>query len=117
MSLYDCVFQQTDSMKKSFHSISKDSFEKNIWDYKVLSQTDTVEQMNQQMRVSYSWDGVKKIIVSYNTLATLNVKVNYIKNNKLDEDMFWKLSRDRNDSDSLIVNVSILIIKLLWSEC
>lgn len=69
------------------------------------------------MKVSYSWDEVKKIIVNYDILTTLNAKVKYIKNNKLDKNMFWELSENRNNSDSLIINISILIMKLLWSEC
>jgi len=30
MPLYGCAFQQTDDMKKCFHNVSKDSFEKDI---------------------------------------------------------------------------------------
>lgn len=64
--------------------------------------------MDWQVRASYSWDEARKIIISYDTLASSNVKVHYIKNNKLGEGMFWELSGDRKDSGSLIDNMSLL---------
>lgn len=105
MPLYGRAFQRTDGMGKLFHGVGEGSFEKGIWDYKVLPQAGAVEQMDQQAGASYSWDGAKKIIVSYDTLAMSNAKVDYIKKNKLGGGMFWELSGDRKDSGSLITNV------------
>lgn len=117
MPLYGRAFQQTDGIGKPFHGVGEGSFEKGIWDYKFLPQAGAVEQMDQQVGASYSWDGAKKVIVSYDTLATSNAKVKYIKNNKLGGGMFWELSGDRNDSGSLVANVSILTMELLWPGC
>jgi chitinase len=64
--------------------------------------------MDWQVKVSYSLNEIRKIIISYDTLASSNVKVHYIKNNKLGEGMFWELNGDRKDSDSLIDNMSLL---------
>jgi len=108
MPLYGRAFQQTDGMGKRFHGVGEGSFEKGIWDYKVLPQAGTVEQMDRQVGASYSWDEARKIIISYDTLASSDVKVHYIKNNKLGGGMFWELSGDRKDSGSLIDNVSLL---------
>jgi chitinase len=110
MSLYDRVFQRTNDMRRSFHDVDEDSFEKRIWDYKDLSQADVVKQMNQQWRISYSWNESKRLIVSYDIIATSNLKVDYIKKNKLDDGMFWELSEDRKKNDSLVVNVNFLIM-------
>jgi len=46
MPLYSRAFQQMNGMGKRFHSVGEGSFEKNIWDYKVLPQAGTVEQMD-----------------------------------------------------------------------
>ena len=43
MLLYSCVFKHMNNMSKYFYDVDKDSFENDIWDYKVLLQTDTVE--------------------------------------------------------------------------
>ena len=95
MPLYGRAFQPTDGIGKLFYGVGEGSFEKGIWDYKVLPQAGT----------SYSWDRAKKIIVSYDTLAISNAKVDYIKKMKLGGGMFWELSGDRKDSGSLITNV------------
>lgn len=38
------------------------------------------------------------------------MKVNYIKKNKLSDGMFWEFSRDRENSESLTLNVNLLIL-------
>ena len=108
MPLYGREFRQTDGMGKAFHDIGEGSFEKGVWDYKVLPQAGAVEQMDQNVGASNSWDGAKRIIVSYDNLAMSNIKVDYIKNNKLGGGMFWELSGDRKENGSLIANVSFV---------
>ncbi len=54
MPLYDRAFQHTNDMGKPFHDVDEGSFEKGIWDHKALPQSDAIEQMNQQVKVSYS---------------------------------------------------------------
>ncbi len=78
MPLYGRAFQHTDDMKKPFHDVGEDSFERGIWNYKVLPHAGAVEQMNQQMRASYCWDEEKSLIISYDTIAISNMKVDYI---------------------------------------
>ena len=108
MLLYSHAFEQMNDMSESFHDVDEDFFENSIWDYKVLLQTGAVEQMNHQTGVSYSWDLVRRVIVSYDNLVMSNLKVKYIKNNRLGEGMFWELSGDWKDNSSLITNVSLL---------
>ena len=107
MLLYSCAFEQTDDMSEYFYDVGEDSFENSIWDYKVLPQTGAVKQMNHQISVSYSWDLARRVIVSYDNLVMSNLKVEYIKNNGLSEDMFWELSGDWKNNSSLIINVSL----------
>ena len=108
MPLYGRAFQQTDGIGEPFHGVGEGSLENGIWDYYVLPQAGAVEQIDQQAGASYSWDGTKRTIVSYDNLATSSIKFDYIKNNKLGGGMFWELSGDRKKNGSLVANVSFL---------
>lgn len=107
MPLYGRAFQQTDGMGKSFHGVGDGSFEKGIWDYKMLPQSGATDQFDQEVGASYSWDKTKRILISYDTIAASNMKVDFIKKHKLGGSIFWELSGDSKNNKSLISNVSI----------
>lgn len=110
MPLYGCAFQQTEGMGRPFHGVGEGSFEKGVLDYKVLPQAGAVEQMDQQVGASYSWDEAKRVVVSYDTIASSNMKVDFMKKNKLGGGTFWELSRDKKNNEILIFNVSLLVL-------
>ena len=107
ISLYSHVFKQINDMSKYFHDVDENFFENDIWNYKILLQTNAVKQMNCQTSVSYSWNQIRRVIISYDNLVMSNLKVKYIKNNELDKDMFWELSDDQKNNSSLIINISL----------
>lgn len=108
MSLYGRAFQQTNNMRQLFHGVGEDSFEKRIWDYKVLPLSSVIEQVNLQMRVSYSWDKARRLLVNYDTITASNMNIDNIEKYNLEDSMFWKLSENRNNNKSLISNLNLL---------
>ncbi|KAL9628715.1 MAG: hypothetical protein Q9164_007166, partial [Protoblastenia rupestris] len=104
MPLYGRSFQHTDGLGNPSYGVDKGSWQPGVWDYKVLPPAGAVENIDQQANASYSWDISKRIVVSYDTLAISNAKVDYIRSNRLGGGMFWELSGDRNDSYSLVAN-------------
>jgi chitinase len=112
MSFYDCVFQHTNNIRKSFHDVDENFFEKEIWDHKALFQSNAIEQINQQVRISYNWNEKKRLIISYDTITIFNMKVDYIKKNNLESDMFWELSENEQKKNNLIDNGSISILNI-----
>ena len=106
MPLYGRAFQQTDGIGTPFQGVGKGSIQDGIWDYHALPQAGAVEQMDEQAGGSYSWDEAKRIVVSYDNVAASDLKIDYIKKNRLGGSMFWKLGGDRKANGSLIMNVS-----------
>ena len=105
MPLYGRAFEQTEGLGKPYSGVGEGSFERGIWDYKVLPQGGAVEQMDSKVGASWSWDAAAKKIVSYDNKAMSSAKVEYVKAKGLGGGMFWELSGDRKDNGSLVANV------------
>lgn len=65
---------------------------------------------------SYSYDEVKRELVSYDTPNIVKTKVAYINDNNLAGSMFWSLGTDKTDADSLITTAATALSGLDSTE-
>ena len=100
--LYGRSFDQTAGLGKPYNGVGQGSWEAGVWDFKVLPIAPAVEQYDTEAGASYSWDSTNQIIVSYDNMASLHDKTNYVKSKSLGGGMFWEASGDRNGSESLM---------------
>lgn len=115
ISFYDSKFRDTIDMKHSHHNESANFFEFEIWDYQVLSQSNVVIKLNKTTNASYIWDKIKQRIVNFDTMKISNAKIQYLKDQELDEAFFWHVVANRIDCESLIMNVNkISHCKMFW---
>lgn len=114
MPLYGRAFLATDGPGKKFTEVGEGSWEKGIWDYKVLPKDGAKEENNKKVGASWSYDAGKKIMVSYDTKEIALQKVEYVKKEGLGGGMWWESSGDKKGPDSLIETVSLLSTGRFW---
>ncbi|KAL8873819.1 MAG: hypothetical protein Q9174_000777 [Haloplaca sp. 1 TL-2023] len=105
MPLYGRAFQGADGPGTKYTDVGEGSYEKGIWDYKVLPKDGAQEHIDKKIGASWSYDAGKKIMVSYDTKEMAISKVGYIKDKKLGGAMWWESSGDRTGDASLIGTV------------
>ncbi|KAL8915487.1 MAG: hypothetical protein Q9171_000051 [Xanthocarpia ochracea] len=105
MPLYGRAFLATDGPGRKFTEIGEGSYEKGIWDFKVLPKEGAAEKISKQVGASWSYDAGKKIMVSYDTKEVAQQKVEYIKQEGLGGGMWWESSGDKKGGESLIGTV------------
>ena len=101
LPLYGRAFENTAGLGQTYSGVGSGSWENGIWDYKVLPRSGTVTY-DATAGASYSYDSATKELVSYDTVESVQKKVNYVQNKGLGGTMFWEASGDRTDSGSLI---------------
>ncbi|KAL8804505.1 MAG: hypothetical protein Q9182_002512 [Xanthomendoza sp. 2 TL-2023] len=102
MPLYGRAFLNTDGPGKKYSEVGEGSYEKGIWDYKVLPKDGAQEKFDKKIGASWSYDAGRKIMVSYDTKEMAREKVEYVKKGGLGGGMWWESSGDRQGGDSLI---------------
>lgn len=102
MPIYGRSFQQTDGIGKPYSDIGSGSWEKGIWDYKVLPKDGSTVMYDSVARGYYSYDAKTKELISFDTPDMIVEKVKYLKDKGLGGSMFWEASADRKDNGSLI---------------
>lgn len=99
MPLYGHGFAETDGLGSSFNGGGEGSWEKGIWDYKVLPQEGAKEELDSYYDggcgASWSWDANKRMLISYDTQAMTEEKTRFIKEKGLGGAMWWESSGDR----------------------
>ncbi|KAL9598858.1 MAG: hypothetical protein Q9179_003764 [Wetmoreana sp. 5 TL-2023] len=105
MPLYGRAFTGTDGPGGSFTGVPEGSWEKGIFDFKVLPKDGAKEHMDKKVGASWSYDAGQKMMVSYDSLDMAREKVGYIKDKKLGGAMWWESSGDRKGEGSLIGTV------------
>jgi chitinase len=107
MPLYGRAFTNTDGLGKPYKGIGAGTWEAGVYDFKDLPLPGAREYYDDEALATYSYDNSTGMLVSYDTVRMALTKVDYIKQNKLGGAMWWEVSGDRNDSNSIISNVSI----------
>ncbi|KAF2642933.1 glycoside hydrolase [Massarina eburnea CBS 473.64] len=102
MPLYGRAFQNTDGPGKPFSGVGEGTWEKGVYDYKVLPQTGAVVSQDLDLLASWSYDAGQKFMVSYDTPGIVERKAALVKSEGLGGGMWWESSGDRSGEGSLI---------------
>jgi chitinase len=106
MPLYGRAFVDTDGPGKNYSGVGDGSWEKGIWDYKVLPKAGAEEFEDDSVGASWSYDPASRTMVSYDTVGMAVKKAAWIKEQGLGGAMWWETSGDKNGTGSIIQNVS-----------
>ena len=109
LPLYGRAFLDTDGPGTPFRGgVGDGSWEKGVWDYKVLPQPGAKELVDDEAGASYSFDGTKRVAVSYDNPEIAKRKAAYITKRGLAGAMWWESSGDApaDHERSLISTVS-----------
>jgi chitinase len=109
MPIYGHTFNSTAGLGESFDVISSSaigSWDKGIWDYKVLPKANAIVQYDSQTGATYSYDSVTRQLISYDTVDVVMQKAKYIKNHGLGGGFFWEASADKKGEESLIESLT-----------
>ncbi|KAG2004639.1 endochitinase [Coprinopsis cinerea AmutBmut pab1-1] len=102
MPLYGRAFQNTDGLGAPYSGIGPGTIEPGIYSYKALPLAGGQVYENKTDMTSYSYDPVKRELVSYDTPNIVRMKAIYVEKNGLGGTMFWELSTDKVGSESLV---------------
>ncbi|KAF9574821.1 hypothetical protein EC968_005299 [Mortierella alpina] len=96
MPIYGRAFQNTNGIGHPFEGIGPGTWEQGVYDYKHLPMTGAVEYYDAETVSSYSYDPVKRELITYDTPLVIDRKAEYIAHNGLGGAMFWESSSDHN---------------------
>ena len=95
LPLYGRAFVDTDGPGTPFRGgVGEGSWEKGVWDYKVLPQPGAKEVVDDEAGASYSIDEAKRVVVSYDNPEIAKRKAEYITKKGLAGAMWWESSGD-----------------------
>jgi len=108
MPIYGRAFQNTNGIGHPFEGTGEGTWEQGVYDYKKLPMSGAVEYYDADTVSSYSYDPVKKELITYDSPMVIDRKADYIANHRLGGAMFWESSSDfkGDDERSLVGTVS-----------
>lgn len=83
MPLYGRAFTATDGPGTLFSGTGEGSWENGVWDFKSLPKSGAMEMFDDETGSSWSYDAVKKVMISYDTKEVARQKVEFIKKHRL----------------------------------
>ncbi|KAI0916344.1 hypothetical protein AcW1_009855 [Taiwanofungus camphoratus] len=104
--LYGRAFEDTTGIGAPYNGIGPGTTQAGIYSYSDLPLAGAQVYENFTDVTSYSYDSSKEELVSYDTPDIVTVKAKYVMSNDLAGSMFWDLSTDRNNSQSLVLTTS-----------
>ncbi|KAH7394065.1 glycoside hydrolase superfamily [Phaeosphaeria sp. MPI-PUGE-AT-0046c] len=107
MPLYGRAFTNTAGLGQPYEGVGEGTWEKGVYDFKDLPLPGAREYFDKEAYATYSYDNATNTLITYDTVNMALTKVGYIKQKGLGGAMWWEVSGDRNDSGSIITNVSI----------
>ncbi|CAE6459038.1 unnamed protein product [Rhizoctonia solani] len=110
MPIYGRGFENTNGIFQSFNGTG--TWEAGVYDYKALPLANATVYNDLKNISSYSYDPVKKELVSYDTPIVTAAKSNWLSGQGLAGAMFWELSADKNGTDSLVWTAAKTMVKL-----
>ncbi|KDN47896.1 hypothetical protein RSAG8_03316, partial [Rhizoctonia solani AG-8 WAC10335] len=102
MPIYGRGFENTDGIFQPFSGVGSGSWESGVYDYNALPFAGATVHNDLKNTSSYSYDPVKKELISYDTPIIIEAKCNWLSRQELAGAMFWELSGDKNGTDSLV---------------
>lgn len=105
MPIYGRSFEATDGLGKSFYGVGTGTWEAGAYDYKALPLIGAVEHYDNSTGSSYSYDPIKRELISYDNVAVAKQKAAWIQQMELGGAMWWESSADGTGEQSLIENV------------
>lgn len=102
MPIYGRAFSNTNGIGKPFSGTPMGTWEMGIFDYKVLPLLGAEEVSDANSGATYSYDKIKKELISYDTPQSVKDKVVWAKSKGLGGSMFWEASADKKGPQSLI---------------
>lgn len=100
MPLYGRAFTNTDGPGTPFSGVGEGSWEQGVWDYKALPRPGATENLDSNIGASWCYDPASRTMVSYDTLAAAELKVDFIKQRGLGGGMWWETSGDRGGKEA-----------------
>ncbi|KAJ3172828.1 hypothetical protein HK101_011124 [Irineochytrium annulatum] len=92
---YSRAFANTDGLGKSSSGVSPDkSWEDGICDYKTLPRDGATEHWDDAAKASYSYDPVKRVLSSYDTVRSIQEKTRFVWDKGLAGIIVWESSGD-----------------------
>jgi chitinase len=111
MPLYGRAFINTAGLGQPYKGVGAGTWEAGVYDFKDLPLAGATEYWDTTAYATYSYDNATGMLVSYDTLDLALTKVDFIQQNKLGGAMWWEVSGDKNDTGSIISNVSPRLAK------
>ncbi|KAL1887213.1 Chitinase 4 [Ceratocystis pirilliformis] len=102
MPVYGRGFENTEGIGMPFEGIGPGTWEPGAYDYKALPFEGAKEVFDEETLGHYSYDPVKKQLISYDTPQVVTRKVEYLSSKGLGGSMFWEASADKLGEGSLI---------------
>ncbi|KAH7334719.1 glycoside hydrolase family 18 protein [Rhizoctonia solani] len=116
MPIYGRGFENTDGIFRSFNGTGPGTWEAGVYDYKTLPFANATVYNDLKNISSYSYDPVKKELISYDTPIITAAKSAWLSLQGLAGAMFWELSADKNGTDSLVWTAAKSMVKLDSTE-
>ena len=79
MPLYGRAFENTDGLGMPFSGVGQGSWENGVFDYKALPLKGAEERYDEEARATYSYDGARKQLVTYDTPRMAREKAEWLK--------------------------------------
>lgn len=115
MSIYDRIFNNIVDLDTFFNvnsSHAVDSWNVDVWNYKVFLKINAVVQFNHEIDATYSYDNVTRQLIFYDTVDAIKQKAKYIRNLNLEDGFFWEASANKEDDESLIKTLAKQLRKM-----
>jgi len=113
MPLYGRSFTNTPGLGLPYNGIGIGSWEAGVYDFKDLPLAGAQEFYDAEAGATYSYHNGSGMLVSYDTVAMALQKVDYIAQQRLGGAMWWEISGDKTDEESIVSNVSRVCLRVI----
>jgi len=96
--LYGRSFSNTQGLGSPFSGIGQGTWESGVYDYRVLPLPGSIVHLDHNATGSWSYDGSKREMISFDNEEIARMKGEYIRKEGLGGSMFWELSGDKGFS-------------------